>query len=93
MEPAAELPAMRLGEHVVEDFVSLRLSLKQHPVALLRRRLGRLGAVLNDELPEIANGARTTVAGLVITRQRPGTAKGVIFATLEDESGVANVVI
>ncbi len=93
VEPAAELPAMRLGEHVVEDFVSLRLSLKEHPVALLRRRLGRLGAVLNDELPEIANGARTTVAGLVITRQRPGTAKGVIFATLEDESGVANVVI
>ncbi len=92
-EPVAKLPALRLGEHVVEDYVSLRLSLKEHPLTLLRRRLGRMGAVLNEELKILPDRARVTVAGLVLARQRPGTAKGVIFATLEDETGVANVVV
>jgi len=92
-EPAATLPALRRGEHVTEDYVSLRLSLKEHPLVLLRRRLGRLGAVLNEELKILTDGNRVTVAGLVLARQRPGTAKGIIFATLEDESGIANIVV
>lgn len=92
-EPAATLPALRRGEHVTEDYVSLRLSLKEHPLVLLRRRLGRLGAVLNEELKILKDGSRVTVAGLVLARQRPGTAKGIIFATLEDETGVANIVV
>jgi error-prone DNA polymerase len=92
-EPAATLPALRRGEHVTEDYVSLRLSLKEHPLVLLRRRLGRLGAVLNEELKVLKDGSRVTVAGLVLARQRPSTAKGIIFATLEDETGVANIVV
>ena len=88
-EPAARLPAMTLGQEVVEDYVALRLSLRAHPLELLR-------AGLPDSLPhDRLAGARgrVTVTGLVITRQRPGTASGVIFLTLEDETANANVVV
>ncbi|WP_210880209.1 error-prone DNA polymerase [Roseovarius autotrophicus] len=89
IEPAVTLPAMTLGQEVIEDYLTLRLSLRAHPLELLRPRLSE--SLPHDRLAE-ARG-RVTVTGLVITRQRPGTASGVIFLTLEDETGVANVVV
>ncbi|MYM57573.1 error-prone DNA polymerase [Thalassovita mangrovi] len=89
-EPGVELPAMHLGEEVVEDYVSMRLTLRAHPMELLRPSLP--GLTCHDKLPT-APLKPTTVCGLVITRQRPGTASGVIFLTLEDETGVANVIV
>ncbi len=102
IEPPVALPAMTLGEEVVEDYVATRLSLRAHPLALLRRVLTprRSGgwprppnAAPAGDFPAIPNEARVTVSGLVITRQRPGTASGVIFLTLEDETGIANVIV
>ncbi len=92
-EPAVVLPAMALGEQVSDDYSSLRLSLKAHPLALLRDEVARTGHVPAERLGELADGRHVKVAGLVLVRQRPGTASGVIFATLEDETGVANIVI
>jgi error-prone DNA polymerase len=92
-EATVALPTMRLGEHVVHDYAALRLSVKAHPVALLRGRLTLRGIVPSARLAEIAKGAPVLVAGLVLVRQRPGTAKGVTFATIEDETGVANIVV
>jgi error-prone DNA polymerase len=94
-EPAVALPVMPLAEHVAEDYVATGLSLKAHPVSFFRERLTQLGAVCNaqqrdDSLP---NNSRVTVAGLVLVRQHPGTAKGVVFATLEDETDIANIII
>lgn len=88
-EPQVILPTMSLGQEVVEDYVSLRLSLRAHPLELLRPDLP--GCVPHERLGQ-ASG-RISVTGLVITRQRPGTASGVIFLTLEDETGNANVVV
>ncbi|MFQ5776118.1 MAG: OB-fold nucleic acid binding domain-containing protein, partial [Kiloniellaceae bacterium] len=92
-EPAAGLPEMSLSEHVVDDYASLRFSLKAHPVSFLREGLEAEGIVETARLMDLPNGRRLKVAGLVLVRQRPGTAKGVIFATLEDETGVANVIV
>ena len=89
-EPQVALPTMQLGEEVVEDYVALRLSLRAHPMELLRPRM--TGLIAHCDLPH-APPRRVSVCGLVITRQRPGTASGVIFLTLEDETGVANVVV
>ncbi len=89
-EPDVALPTMHLGEQVVEDYVAMRLSLRAHPMELLRPSLPNL--VPNNSLITRALGP-TTVCGLVITRQRPGTASGVVFLTLEDETGVANVIV
>ncbi len=89
-EPGVDLPAMHLGEEVVEDYVSMRLTLRAHPMELLRPSLP--GLTPHDKLAA-APLQPTTVCGLVITRQRPGTASGVIFLTLEDETGVANVIV
>jgi error-prone DNA polymerase len=94
-EPAVALPPMPLPEQVAEDYIATGLSLKAHPVAFFRPMLRGLGAITAAEhrselLP--VNG-RVTVAGLVLMRQRPGTAKGVAFLTLEDETGIANVIV
>jgi len=89
-EPEVDLPAMHLGEEVVEDYVSMRLSLRAHPMELLRPLIP--GLTPHAELPT-APLQRVSVCGLVITRQRPGTASGVIFLTLEDETGVSNIVV
>jgi error-prone DNA polymerase len=93
LEPDVALPAMRLGEQVVEDYRHLHLSLKAHPVSFLRADLERRGIVRHELLPGIPSGRHVTVAGLVLVRQRPGTAKGVIFMTLEDETGIANTIV
>jgi error-prone DNA polymerase len=94
-EPSVALPAMSLGEHVVEDYVATGLSLKEHPVRFFRQRLAALGAMPNARLrgDDLRQDDRVTVAGLVLVRQRPGTAKGVIFMTLEDESDIANIIV
>ncbi|NUB36088.1 error-prone DNA polymerase [Azospirillum brasilense] len=90
-EPQALLPAMALGEHVVMDYGSLCLSLKAHPMALLRD--GFTGGAPTERLGTVRAGTRLTVAGLALVRQRPGSAEGVVFITLEDETGIANLVI
>ena len=92
-EPAAELPVMPLGTEVISDYAALRLSLKRHPLALLRPRLAADGLVPNERLSAVPPGARVSVAGLVMCRQRPGTASGVIFITIEDETDIANLVV
>ncbi|MCR6646588.1 MAG: error-prone DNA polymerase [Terricaulis sp.] len=92
-EPDFDLPAMTMGEHVVEDYRTLGLSLKTHPAALLREEMAARRAIRAEKLTQIPNGQRVRVAGLVLVRQRPGTASGVIFMTMEDESGVANIVV
>ena len=94
-EPAVALPVMPLCEHVVEDYVTTGLSLKEHPVRFFRERLTALGAMRNAQLrgDDVKQNAFVTVAGLVLVRQRPGTAKGVIFMTLEDETDIANIIV
>ena len=92
-EPDARLPPMPLGAHVVEDYRRLSLSLKAHPASFMRARLSARGILRSEALSSIKNGERVTVAGLVLVRQRPGTAGGVIFMTLEDETGIANIIV
>ena len=93
--PPASLPETSLGEAVHEDYATLRLSLRAHPVGLLRERLRAASPrlVAAAELAALPDGARAAVAGLVLVRQQPGSAKGVIFMTLEDETGLANLVV
>ena len=91
LEPA--LPAMTAGEQVVADYRTTGLSLKQHPTALLRERLAGRGVRPASHLEELPAGARVTVAGIVLCRQRPGTAGKIVFVTLEDETGTANLVV
>ncbi len=90
-EPAVALPVAGLGEEVIADYRSVRLSLKRHPMALLRSGLD--GMVASARLAELQSDAWVTVAGIVICRQRPGTASGVVFMTLEDETGIANLIV
>ena len=78
---------------MLDDYAALKLTLRSHPLALLRPELAAQGAVPASTLPDRPPDTYVTVAGLVICRQRPGTASGVIFGTLEDEEGVANLVI
>ncbi|MEO6298108.1 MAG: error-prone DNA polymerase [Paracoccaceae bacterium] len=93
IEPVMQLPAMPLCEHVVADYQTLRLSLKAHPMAFLRASMRRQGYKPAADLAALRNGQRLRLAGLVLVRQRPGSAKGVCFITLEDETGVANLVV
>jgi error-prone DNA polymerase len=92
-EPDFALPPMPIGEHIVNDYRYLSLSLKAHPLSFLRDRLAARRIVTSASLRDTADGTRVTVAGLVIIRQRPGTAKGVIFMTLEDETDIANAIV
>ncbi len=92
-EPAVSLPVESAGEAVANDYTTLRLSLKNHPLTLLRGVMDNFGVARNETLVDKTDGAPITVAGLVLVRQRPGTASGVIFVTLEDETGVANVIV
>jgi error-prone DNA polymerase len=90
-EPKVTLPAMSTGEEVVEDYTALRLTLRTHPLALLRTNLAGITPAVG--LAHGRPGSRVTAAGLVLVRQRPGSAKGVVFITLEDETGTANIVV
>jgi error-prone DNA polymerase len=95
-EPDAPLPRISPMRQVMQDYHSIGLSLKSHPMSFIRNDLDRQGVTaavdLRDER-EYPNGREVTVAGIVLNRQRPGTASGVVFATLEDETGIANLVI
>jgi DNA-directed DNA polymerase III PolC len=92
-EPDIDLPPMPLGEQVINDYQSLSFSLKAHPISFLRAHLARSGFRPNVDLSAMRSGARVKVAGLVLVRQRPGSAKGVVFETIEDETGVANIIV
>jgi len=92
-ESAPRLSAPTEGEDLVADYGSLGLTLGRHPLALLRRRLARMRLATASELSCLANGRPARIAGLVTCRQRPSTAKGVVFVTLEDETGYVNVVV
>ena len=92
-EPQVVLPEAALSEEVVDDYRSLRLSLKAHPVSFLREELSEMGLVEAARLAALPDGTWLRLAGLVLVRQRPGSAKGVIFATLEDETGIANAIV
>ncbi len=93
VEPLAALPPLPLDEAVVQDYDALGLSLNAHPIGLVREALRALRVSPNDQLKTTRQGQRIAVAGLVTHRQRPGTAKGIVFMTLEDESGTANLII
>ena len=92
-EAEVRLPPMPLGEEVINDYRFLRLSLRAHPAQFLRADLEARGALRNEALRGIANDTRVRISGLVTCRQRPGSAKGVVFMTIEDESAVANVIV
>ena len=92
-EPAVALPPMTGGRDVVEDYRSHGLSLRAHPLAFLRGKLAALGAQPCAALRAARRGGRITVAGLVLMRQKPGSAKGTMFLTLEDETDIANLIV
>jgi len=92
-EPPVVLPEMPLDETVVEDYDALGLSLNAHPIGLLRRELNAMRVIRNVELKAVRQHQKVAVAGLVTHRQRPATAKGIVFMTLEDETGGANLIV
>ncbi|WP_118975758.1 error-prone DNA polymerase [Taibaiella koreensis] len=92
-EPDITLPAMPLSEHVLQDYSSMALSLKAHPVSFVRRQLYQQRILSTKELDLWPDGTLLRVAGLVLVRQRPGTASGICFITIEDETGSANLVV
>ncbi len=91
--PPLALPAPALSEEVVQDYQTIRLSLKAHPVQFLRDRLAADGAIEARQVEAVPDGRRIRFGGVVLVRQRPGSSKGVVFMTLEDETGVVNVVV
>lgn len=92
-EPETVLPKMALSEHVIADYQTLRLSLKAHPMKFLRNRFSKFGCVTAEAVKTLPDKIPVTFAGVILVRQRPGTAKGVMFMTIEDETGVANAVV
>ena len=92
-EEKVSLPEMKLSEHVVHDYAAMSFSLKAHPVSFVREKLQQLHIVSARDLDKLNNGDPVKIAGLVLVRQRPGTAKGVCFITIEDETGSANLVV
>ncbi len=92
-EPQLTLPFLSEAAHVVEDYATTGLSLKAHPVSFVRLQLNKFGVTPTNNLSKMKNGDKIKVAGLITVRQRPGTAKGVLFVTIEDEGGVANLVV
>ena len=87
------LPLMTAAEHVVQDFAATGLSVKAHPVRFVRYELEQLGVIPLKQLQSMKNGDRVKVAGMITVRQRPGTAKGVVFVTIKDETGFSNLVV
>jgi len=92
-EPVSSLPAMPAGQEVVEDYSHVGLTLREHPVAFLRETLRSRHVMTCADASAMRDRRLTRVAGLVLVRQKPGSAKGVMFITIEDETGVANLVI
>ncbi len=92
-EEAQPLPLMPISEHVVADYQTIRLSLKGHPMEFLRTKFEREGALACAAVSDANDRQYVRCAGVVLVRQRPGSAKGVVFMTLEDETGIANIVV
>jgi error-prone DNA polymerase len=92
-EPHTGIVPMKPGRDVVEDYRSTGLTLRRHPVAFLRRELDRMNVTRSAGLETARDGSRVTVAGIVLVRQKPGSAKGVMFITIEDETSHANLII
>src|SRR5581483_12021627 len=92
LPPAPGLPELGGWERVAADYASTGITLGPHPMELIRPELGP-GLVRTDALPRLAHGARVELAGMVVARQRPATARGVVFMLLEDEAGVVNVIV
>jgi error-prone DNA polymerase len=92
-EAQVQLPFMNASQRIAEDYRTTSLSLSGHPVEFFREDLAREGVLPCATLKDVGNKRRAAVGGLVLVRQRPGTAKGVVFMTLEDESGIANIVV
>ena len=92
IEPEVHLPVMALGEHVAADYQTVRLSLKGHPMAILRAGFAAEGVLSCAQTSVAKSGARVKTAGIVLVRQRPGKGNA-IFVTIEDETGVTNIVI
>ncbi len=92
-EDRLELPQAKLGESILFDYAATGLTLREHPVSLLREKLNRWKIRTAEQLLNIPNGRRVRAAGIVTVRQRPGTAKGTMFVSLEDETGTVNVVV
>ncbi len=93
LEPAVALPSLTLGEQVVDDYGSFSMSLRSHPLQLLRPRFTERGVSPTTVLKDSKNEDEFILAGVVLVRQRPGTASGVVFVTIEDEHGIANLVV
>jgi error-prone DNA polymerase len=93
VEEKPNLPKMTLPEHVVHDYAATSLSLKAHPVSFIREQLTQLRVLSSAALANAKNGDIVKVAGLILVRQRPGTASGICFITLEDETGTSNLVV
>jgi len=93
MEHGVQLPEMTLPEHVIQDYSVMGLSVKAHPVSFVREKLALCHVQPANDLNTLADGASIKVAGLVLVRQRPGTASGIVFITIEDETGIANLVV
>lgn len=92
IEIQVSLPFMTTAEHVIQDYAATGLSLKAHPVSFVRQQLNMLGVTTTANLSNLKDGDLVKVAGLVTVRQRPGTAKGILFITIEDETGFSNLV-
>ncbi len=90
---ASPLPAMSAGERLVADYAGTGLTVGPHPMKFRRHELAMKGVLRAIDLPQVKSGRRVRTAGMVITRQRPGTAKGFVFLTLEDETGISNIII
>ncbi len=87
------LPAMTAEERLVADYAVTGLTIGRHPMSFRRHELSQRGVLRAIDLPRVSEGRRVRTAGMVITRQRPGTAKGFVFLTIEDETGIANIII
>ena len=92
-EHQVELPLMNLPQEVEEDYRTTSLSLRAHPISFFRESLDSLGAVKARDLAKMRDRRLVTVGGLVLVRQRPGTAKGICFVSLEDETGLTNLIL
>ncbi len=92
-ETHPELPPPTEGQDIVADYRRLGLTLRRHPLALLRRQLRERRLATADEIMQVPHGRLVRTAGIVIGRQRPDTASGVVFVTLEDETGAVNVIV
>jgi error-prone DNA polymerase len=91
-EPVSLVP-LTAGREVVEDYRATQLTLRQHPLFFLRDRLARQRVIPCADLRHVRDGRRVEVAGIILVRQKPGSAKGVLFITIEDETGVANIIL